>query len=191
MTALVVLMSCLALVFGIYLIGDGSEGFRWEAVGYGIPRVIFSFFLGVLMFRFHGQVSRMPRAMFLGPPLLLLAALSIDPGDQRALFNAVFIVVLSPVLLLWAYQSEVPPRWRFLASYLGRISFCVYSIHLPQLNMAKGAHRVIGVDLGLMVAFVVLALLALSPRIVSWFDVPLRRTMRSRLGIDTTGSAKV
>lgn len=67
----------------------------------------------------------------------------------------------------------------------------MYSIHLPLLNMAQLAHRVIGVYLGLMVAFVILALLALTPLIVSWFDVPLRRMMLSRIGVADTGSARV
>jgi peptidoglycan/LPS O-acetylase OafA/YrhL len=133
-TAIIVLVHCIALLFGISLIGDGSEGFRWEAVSYGIPRVIFSFFLGVLMFRLRDRVERMPRATFPIPCLLLLAALSVDPGDYRALFDAAFVVVLSPVLLIWAFRAEVPPRWRFLASYLGGISFCVYSI--PDISQA-------------------------------------------------------
>jgi hypothetical protein len=56
--------------------------------------------------------------------------------------------------------------------------------------MAKGAHRVFGIDLGLTVALVVLALLVASPLVVSRFDQPLRRQLRSRLGVTSSARAK-
>jgi peptidoglycan/LPS O-acetylase OafA/YrhL len=189
-TVIVVLSSSLALVFGIYLIGDGSEGFRWEAVGYGIPRVIFSFFLGVLIFQFRDQFPRKPRSSFLAPSLVLVFVFSMDPGNYRAIFDAVFVTIVSPIILIWAYQAEIPQRWRSLSSYLGGISFCVYSIHLPLLNIAKGAHRVLGFDLGLVVVFVVLVVLASSPIIVSRFDVPARKKLLSRFGASSAGTPR-
>lgn len=79
------MISCLALAFGIYPLGDGSEEYRWQAFGFGIPPVA-----------------------FLALPLLLLAVLSIDPGDQRALSVEMLVFVLSPSFC----SGRIRPRFR-------------------------------------------------------------------------------
>jgi peptidoglycan/LPS O-acetylase OafA/YrhL len=102
----------------------GSQAVAWWC---GIPRVIFSYFLGVALFRLWGddQPLRIP-AVFAAVALPVVAYL---PGDW--MIDLAFITLVSPLMLMGGVRWT--PRWGSMA---GNMSFPLYALHYPILAMA-------------------------------------------------------
>lgn len=115
----------------------GSLGVGWSRDNFwgGFPRVIFSFALGLLLYRAHeaGRLAPVPLA-WLVTPLALLLLLAAPP--IRQLPDSVFVIGFFPVLVALGAVATAPAWARRLALLSGAISYPLYAIHIPLLEIA-------------------------------------------------------
>ena len=146
----------------------------------GVPRVLLPYGMGMLVWRVWGDRPMLwmsPGFTFGAMPLLFGASALLHASSLR--FDMVFVVVVCPLLLAGglAYAGHSP-----LARLLGAISFPLYAVHLPILELAD-AHG-LGVGAGIALSLGVAGLLAFAPRIrVRAFAAWQRRHQRPLLGI--------
>ena len=113
----VVIGSALLLGFSAITQGNLDTGWQWDRFLDGVAKVGFSFTVGVLLRR----ADFSPPALLkrIGPwPLLIVAAGALVapiPAAGRAIYDIVFVVLISPALV-WA-GAHVEPRSRFVGFF--------------------------------------------------------------------------
>lgn len=174
--ALLVACSMALLAATISWNGSADVGAVWSSPLGGVPRVMFSFFAGALMYRFVGH--RQPRKSRWAWLVLLslVPALSLG-GANRAVLDAAIVFVIGP-LIVAALACVEPPDTRVLR-WLGTMSYPLYMIHLPILARIQGALRAAHVDtrgerVWLEIA-ILTGLLVLALALDRFYDRPARR----------------
>ncbi len=129
----------LTLASGTGSLGPFAHG--WEA---GAPRVLFGFFVGVLLARLDGEgrlrLPTPPIAVILAVVVLMLSP-PLPAGIGRAVFDLVAALVVFPLVVASAARAPVgrmQPLWDGLAG----VSYALYALHIPiVLAMAHVARQ--------------------------------------------------
>jgi peptidoglycan/LPS O-acetylase OafA/YrhL len=182
--ALLVVTSALVLGGFAILEYDTLEGgSTWSTFALGLSRMMFSFFCGVMIFRFRwpGKIRSSLAAVALLAALLVL--LGAPHGNLSALATILF---LFPALVLTASSVEPGTTLQRIFGLLGGASYAVYALHKPLYQILLGFLIVaspvrpqsmapwIGIGyLGLIFAFCVLV-----DRV---YDAPVREFLRRLL----------
>ncbi len=159
---------------------------------YGFPRVAFSFFLGVFMWRLGPDMlqaqSRGSASLFI-VLLVTLVAFSVPLdllGRFSGFYDALLVIVAFPILLLVAVRTRLGSRASAIALLLGGISYSVYLLQTPLMIAFSALPQVL---LGKKIAdfapwagvvFVPLCLFA-SYLMWTYFEKPAQRWLRARL----------
>ncbi len=113
-----------ALTIGFHQVNPGARGSNFI---FGFPRVIFEFFLGVLIYRIYNFYSL--------PPKLVIYTIAIFVGvcffsslGAVALGNA---LILAPLLIAVFAKVSVSPQGIGACKFLGDISYPLYVTHFP------------------------------------------------------------
>lgn len=168
---LVIIASAVAL--SMYAsVGEISGGPHWSDLPHGIARVCYSFPLGVLLYRHR---HRMPDARRFGVASIAATAvcLMIPPCPY---YNLLFILVLSPCIIILGSQTAFNPR---LSAYMGMSSYCIYAIHSPLLMLASGMGNRLGLSEKAAVLGAIVGALAMTPVLDRLYDRPLREALSS------------
>lgn len=112
--------------------------------GAAVPRVVFSYCLGVVLARLWQAGKLNSRAIPF--PLALLAlpaylALGNFVSMSGALFDLAFVTLVSPIMLLGGLNAS---RLHSKLAWLGAISFPLYSVHQPIFDIAARLHAPAG-----------------------------------------------
>lgn len=184
----VVTISLLALVVTALLFGDLNRGHslgNWWAM---LPRVCFSFPLGVLLYRERQRLERWAPKWSTWPAFISLAAiLSLPSFGQTAARDLLVIAVAFPLLLLFAANAAPGPRTARLAAALGAMSYPLYLLHKPMIEAANAAlshlsdGKIVEIPPPYGLVFLLLAI-GLAIVIDRWFDQPVRRWLTARAG---------
>lgn len=94
-----------------------------------LPRVLFPYLIGLLMFRAWHDIPPLPMPGWIAP--MLLGCLMLLPPS--VLGDLAFVLLLCPLLILAGLQWS-PPR---AAIALGAASFPLYAVHYPLLDLAR------------------------------------------------------
>lgn len=147
-----ILVSSGAILVGSVIARGGGSldlGGNWDGAGIGLARTVFSFTLGVAIFRLRRERLHERRtdgrALLLYPALV--AALAFDPASRGA-WDLACVFVFLPALLWFGTQWETPVTR--LTGALGDMSYPLYCIH-SQLIWRTG-DTMAQVSLGLIVA---------------------------------------
>ncbi len=135
----------------------------------GIPRVAFSFGLGVLMHR-YALTAQLPRLPDYAVALALAALLAVPTYGWW--FDILCVLLGFPLLLGLGAQARITPGLSRFWYWSGALSYPLYIIHEPVLRAAYRLHMD---DRAAMLLAIILAWAALC-----WFDVPLRATLARR-----------
>jgi peptidoglycan/LPS O-acetylase OafA/YrhL len=171
----------------------GGDG---QTVLYGLARIGFGFFAGVLLGRIRGPVvtgsrGRLAIAALLAA-LVLLFRLN-GPGPDHALVALVLVVLVFPPLA-WCIACCEPggplARWAIAG---GGLSYALYILHAPLYRVLRstGLPRATLVSAPVSAA-VLLLLVGAAFAATAWFDTPLRRRLkeaRRRVGTLIPGLA--
>ncbi|NTE35888.1 acyltransferase family protein [Agrobacterium tumefaciens] len=183
-TAAVLIVSALVLMVAAAEFGRLHAGFRWHEMYAGMGRVFFSFFAGVLIYRFRNRVPQL-RPFQAALCLLLVCFILAVPMSRelRPFFDLAVVLVVWP-LLLFVASKTVPGRGVGVVSvFLGTASYAVYVLHIPLLAWTEllipAVHRE---NLALPVGIVFLiATACLSWWLTVHYDQPAQKWLKNRL----------
>ena len=148
----------------------------------GIARVMWSFPIGMVMYRMTRGLKPRTTWFALVPLLLVILVLCYrGSANQTALWELVDVAIVFPVILLAGIALEPPKVLIKMFSLVGDLSYPLYILHSPfTFAFVRVLHRTnmqpIGV--GLLFAGAVGLLSALAAR---FYDRPLRSWMSQRL----------
>jgi peptidoglycan/LPS O-acetylase OafA/YrhL len=186
--AAAIALSLALLIWSMVASGTPDGGSTWSTFLVGIPRVSFSFLLGVYLRRYHTDhvptgKSSPGRLALLG--LLLVAIAVVFPADPtQAIWASLAIIIAGfPLMLLAAARIELDGIPRLLSHQAGEASYAIYVIHLPLLLWTYPVFRVLfhaqnyplAFALGYGVAITMLGI-ALAPT----YDAPVRKWLRQK-----------
>jgi len=177
-------ISGMALVVAAFQFGKLHAGFRWNEMYAGMARVFFSFFAGVLIYKYHSGGQRLHQAIAIVCLAFVCLILFLPIDDAfRPFFDLLIVLFGWPALL--AVASKIAPEgWlAAVSSFLGTASYGLYVLHIPLLAwvaflMPKLGEGEIAYPAGL-------AFIALATLIAWWltrhFDQPVQHRLRQRL----------
>jgi peptidoglycan/LPS O-acetylase OafA/YrhL len=133
----VILVSGMSLAWAALAFNSLDVGMTRANFIFGLPRVLFSFFLGVLLFRWRNNLPKTPIS---GAPAFLVGlivsgafiCLPIAPLTYvNGLIDLVVVGLVFPILVRIAESARLSGSLGSLAWFLGGISYSVYLLQTP------------------------------------------------------------
>ena len=171
--AMVAVLLALAalLVPAVLAQGNADLGAFWATALPGLVRTLFSFTMGIVLFRLFRREAATPResrlAWLLLPALTLLLA---QGPEARALFDLAMLGLALPLVVWLGASWEIGSS--ALATRLGGLSFPLYCIHAPFVAYAHGSATAM--------ALVCAAMIGLSLAIDRYYDRPIQAWFKAR-----------
>jgi peptidoglycan/LPS O-acetylase OafA/YrhL len=130
----ILIVSACVLVIAAFQFEKLHAGFRWNEMHAGMARVFFSFFAGVLIYRYRSRSPQLAPYRAMMCLLFVMAVLAFPtPKDLRAVFDLPIVLFAWPALLFVA-SATVPGRLgSAVSSFLGTASYAIYVLHVPLL----------------------------------------------------------
>jgi peptidoglycan/LPS O-acetylase OafA/YrhL len=175
-------LSCIAIASAaaLLLVGIRSHGLdfgsHWDNFWGGFPRVIFSFSMGILIYRMREFAFR-----FRCEPMIILIICAgifmFSPRNHAPEYQFICVILILPSLVFIASANEPAQLLSPMFQFLGVTSYAVYSLHFPLAIAAEGVLRKVSPSLagpwfGLLFLILLLVGCALVDKI---YDVPVRR----------------
>jgi len=164
--------------------GSIDFGANWGLPWVGFLRVTCSFAIGVTMHRLNRGQYRCTPLVWLLPLLAILPFMGVGGVGGELLI----VLVVFPAFVWLAVQLEPPAgRSERMFVLLGNLSYPLYVVHLPTVQVIERALTVLHIDrvtlapwaglaIGLMLTMAALGL-------DRWYDRPVRRWLTQRLGV--------
>jgi peptidoglycan/LPS O-acetylase OafA/YrhL len=137
----IVIVAGVALLAVAGMFGSLDVGWTWQSLLAGFPRVTFSFLLGVLLLRLRrGGMLQMIQVPAILPVAAVLVLLIIQPATHlRAAYDLTCVFVLFPLLMIASAQSPPRARLALVFGFTGAISYALYALHFPILEVVFAA----------------------------------------------------
>ena len=184
------------IYFFMTTVRDGPSGFFISNFGGGLPRSVFCFSVGVLIF--HLWARKALHSVRINPvvPCCCLLAVCLLPYSHITFLLSVFIAV--PFTVIASIQNPAGAIASRLFRVLGEVSYPVYTIHIPIYQLAQFAwNRVRGLPPSSSMPWPALLITAagvllLALLLARWWDGPIRRRLhvRFRSGLGTSQNSK-
>ncbi len=176
-------LSGIGVALTIAMHGSIDVGHNYRNFIYGFPRTIFGFSLGVLFARGipDGPVKDGGawRAVLIFAAAII--ALAARPTvDLRAVWDAVCLFALFPIVAYLAVRTNPPRAWQSVVTFLGLTSYALYALHAPLIGpfttLFRGAPGGSEARFGAFTGILVLGILYLMSWLADrYFDTPMRR----------------
>lgn len=161
--------------------GNGNMGAWVRDMPAAFLRSLLSFTLGILLFRHPLKVPRVPAPLVLaaGVALIVLPV----PDVWKIPYNLAVIFIGSPLLVSFSVAAQPGPRLAAACRWLGGISYGVYVLHYPLLQLARGLERVALPGSGpVLIPVVVVGVIVGTPVILRVYDAPAHRLLQRLRG---------
>ena len=163
--------------FGIIVLSAscGSSNFGSDRATFilGFARGGFGFFAGILMFRVREATPiiklRWEVIACVLPITIIVATLS-----NRWYVDAFCVILVMPILCWMGVHCKLPTRAASIASALGRLSYPLYAVHLPVMNLVSKS------AIGVSRANVTAAIAAVT--VISWLALLLDERLQHWIG---------
>ncbi len=185
--AALIAAGALGLALAVWRYGNLDLGSDWETAPWAFGRAMFSFFVGVAVYRWRERV-RLPGVPVWLLGLVLLVAYLPTRGDLQWIYDLACIVVLFPLLVWAAADASSGPAMRAVSRHAGTLSYPIYVLQMPLIAILTVLLRkASGIELkdagvggmALHLAFVV----GVSWLAARWFDEPARVWLKRRFGL--------
>jgi peptidoglycan/LPS O-acetylase OafA/YrhL len=185
--AAVIAASCWLLIFIFGYGGDTTASF-WL----GFPRVGASFFAGIALFEVEHryQIAKKIRPLF-WPLLALMIVLFFYPRHFGKPVELVWIIMVSPILVLSGLAVKVTGTMQNLCLATGALSYPIYVLQYPLFCWVNGVfqmvvhHRSPAIEAPL----VLISICAFSTAATFWLDKPVRQALSGRQSPPTVAVA--
>ncbi|EJZ18717.1 acyltransferase, partial [Rhizobium sp. Pop5] len=153
----------------------GPVGFgNWRAFLEGFVRVGFSFLAGVLIFRRHidDRLRGVPPQI---PLFVLIAVLFFPFAVPRDIYDFLCIAIIIPIVV--ALATAVPQgAVRPFAAYLGQLSYPLYIVHLPVVQLGAQFHKLAdgAIPQPVTASVTIIAAIGAAHFFYIQFDAPIR-----------------
>lgn len=115
------------LVASVVSDGDLNHGGEWRSFAWAIPRVGYSFLVGIWL-RHHPASRGLPLEVLL---LASAGVIAIAPGASRAGYDLVAVLIGFPLLVHLGAATRVGPGAQRACALAGAMSYAVYMLHIP------------------------------------------------------------
>jgi peptidoglycan/LPS O-acetylase OafA/YrhL len=185
----IVLASAASIAWCAYEANAIDPGFAWGEMTYGLVRVLFSFCVGLLLFR--KRINLKP-SMGFGALSLAMLLLFFMPGFGNPelgkvplnwLYDTVCVTVAFPLIVAFGAGATQGVFLQRLCDFFGRVSYPIYILHYAVVTIFFNYHwtRVISpTALPLAIALLTLFAVAFAYTILVVFDEPLRAMLKRR-----------
>ena len=138
-----------AFIHDDLLIGDQTSDFVW-----GFPRVGVSFMLGLAVHHIHTQKWISLRLPLIVVCVLLILSLMVPRtiGVWDILFDALFVYVISPFIVLTGAAITLSGRLKTAADIGGELSYPIYVLHFPIFAWLNGGLQMAGIMLPIWIS---------------------------------------
>ncbi len=194
--ACVAFVGAIALVVCAFHWGHLNLGYSPDTFIGGLARVTYSFSMGILLFNLRkAGAIRLPRVNICIPIAMLVVMMWAPAPDWRfagTIHDLFVTLILAPFIVALAVNAHTPKRLAPPLTWLGLISYPLYAVHMPILDMfadtlttdilpkwVKAAGWTSAMGLCVLVAWLVAALL--EPVARRWLERMLPRRTRSGL----------
>jgi peptidoglycan/LPS O-acetylase OafA/YrhL len=172
---------CLAIVHK----GSIDQGSIGSSFAVGLARTVFGFSVGILIARqiraAQRKESNLKVVVIIG--IVGIALTGWPEGELRAIWDAVCVLLLFPLVVYFGTLLDPGQRLRRAATFLGVTSYAVYVLHSPLSSVLNSATRYLGSgnSAGVGAPYLGVAVLAIL-LIGCWFvdrylDMPIRRQL--------------
>jgi peptidoglycan/LPS O-acetylase OafA/YrhL len=138
----------------------------------GYVRFLFSFPLGLLLYRLHaaGKLPEISLPAWL--PLSLTALALVGFGHVSAVRDVLIVAFVFPAVLVASLSRSVPMRMTGILAWAGAVSYPLYILHPPLVELIAGLSSGSAAPGVLLVCTVAIVLLAAAAE--RWFDRPIQ-----------------
>jgi peptidoglycan/LPS O-acetylase OafA/YrhL len=173
-------VGAIGLVATNWWFGSLSAGWNSATWWGGLARVLFSYPLGVLMYRIRraGRLPRVPLPFAATATILVTGVVLVSWHTLHHMADLLAVTLLMPLVLLAGISAPPSRRLRRVEHGLGALSFPIYALHYPliQLWVTYGPPLTPPVRVGVMLSIVAAAYLADRA-----FDRPVRAWLTATL----------
>jgi peptidoglycan/LPS O-acetylase OafA/YrhL len=182
----VVIVSALLFLGAVKVAGNAGFGASAREVPLAFTRILFSYTLGMLLFRYWQRGKFRFKIPFVLSPILLTFALMTPWCNGHVVrYDLLVIFFFFPALLTVSASSPPPARLKKVSQLLGRTSYAIYVLHIPFRDAEEIAAQHLGkhhiflssweTQLILLAGAIAMALLA-----DRYYDEPVRAFLRQR-----------
>jgi peptidoglycan/LPS O-acetylase OafA/YrhL len=162
----------------LFGIGGDTAGTFWL----GLPRVLYSFYAGVILFtltehRGTVELAAFGKAVFRACFALMVVTFALPlPYLMPWPLELAWIALLSPALVVTAARVRITGRLFLIATWLGAISYPIYILHYPIFCWMNGAYQIVFKTTNFMAeaAILLIVLPLASMMALRIFDEPVR-----------------
>jgi peptidoglycan/LPS O-acetylase OafA/YrhL len=191
---LCIVIGSLALLLKTVVSGGKLDaGARQADFGLGFARVAFSFFFGILIYRFYRFRKKNTgddvRTWWLLPLIITLVLIAIfnSPFSWMSTegFRLIAISLCFPAMVYCGAVARLPHSFARLSAALGELSYPLYLLHMPFVSLMRAQHieHFAATHTTFVHCIVLCIVVILAP--VSWWvgeyvDAPIRRSLTRR-----------
>lgn len=161
------------LLFGT-LNGDFEMGPFWSDFVGTCFRTVFSFSMGLIVYRFRDDCPlKVPAPALL---ILVVAALAV-PFHGAVWYDAIFCAVISPILVWCGAGAGTESAKHKVSSFLGYVSYPIYMIHTPFVSAVGNFKYKFDFNIYALAILIIIFIVILSYLVGKFYDEPMRRRL--------------
>ncbi len=162
--------------------GGMNVGWEWDTAIAGLGRVLYSFTIGILLYR-AGVTTPRRRGWMMALPIAALVALLVLPVAPawRLPFDLTVAWAASPLLLILGARWQAPKWLEKPCEILGDLSYPLYAVHFPLVFIAGFVARKLHLPAAVWAPGFMVAVVLLAYGLGRWVDPWARQTLKTTL----------